>query len=352
MRLEAGSAGTILRTVTAVLGLGLLAAAVAGSCGVTNDAPGSTPSPATTPPATAGAAGTVTSGAAPEQPTEFRVAFINLLSPLSLDANNPAAAQTFDQRLDTVIEELRAFNPDSVGFNEASWTKATGSAAEKLAKALKMELQYARANPWFPGQTKEQSDETVKLTGFEEGELILSRHPILRYERVTLNPRTSETGEGRAGLHVVVKGSPPLGAIDVYITHLTGGDEKLRAAQTADFIGFIGRTRGQGPLLVLGDLNEPPGSAVQKAFLAVGLADVAATKTEDPLATCCRETITGEQPPLTARTDYIFASNWTLQGVGVFGQRPRKRVDGMLVYASDHNGLEATFSVPATQPQP
>ena len=338
-----------VRRAGAALALAILAALAAGSCGGPDPAPEGTPQPATTPLSTPGTTGTVPAGQGAELPTQFRVAFINLLSPLSLDVNNPAAAQTFDQRLEIVIEELRAFNPDIVGFNEASWTKATGSAAEKLAKALKMELQYARANPWFPGQTTEQSDETVKLTGFEEGELILSRYPILRYERKALNPRTSETGEGRAGLHVVVKGPGALGEIDVYITHLTGGDEKLRAAQAADFITFIGATRGAGPLLVLGDLNEAPGSAVQRAFLTAGLIDLAATRTDKPLNTCCREAITGEQPPLASRTDYIFASNWTLQSVDAFGLLPRKRADGVLVYASDHNGLEAAFGVPNPQ---
>ena len=186
----------------------------------------------------------------------------------------------------------------------------------------------------------------------EEGELILSRYPILRYERKALNPRTSENGEGRAALHVIVKGPGALGEIDVYITHLTGGDEKLRTAQTADFIAFIGATRGKGSLIVFGDLNDQPGGAVQKAFLAGGLVDVAAAAGK-PLLTCCREAVTGEQPPLQSRTDYIFATgNWNLQSVDVFATLPRKRADGTLVYASDHDGLEATFSIPPDTPQP
>jgi len=350
VRRDHGQHGTLLRTVA--VALALLGALTVGSCGTADPAPEDTPQPSQTP-STPAPTSTAPAAQGQEPPIQVKIAFINLLSPLALDANNPAAAQTFDQRLDIVIEELRAFNPDIVGFNEASWTKATGSAAEKLAKALKMELQYGRANPWFPGQTKEQSDEIVKLTGFEEGELILSRYPILRYERKALNPRTSETGEGRAGLHVVVRGPGGLGEIDVYITHLTGGDEKLRTAQTADFIAFIGTTRGNGPLVVLGDLNEQPGGAVQQAFLTAGLADVAATTADKPLLTCCREAVTGEQPPLQSRTDYIFtAGNWSLQTVGAFATLPRKRADGALVYASDHDGLKATFTLPPDLPQP
>lgn len=284
-------------------------------------------------------------------PSQIKVAFINLLSPLSLDANNQVAADTFDQRLEIIIEELRVFNPDIVGFSEASWTRATGSAAEKLAKALKMEFQYARANPWFPGQTKEQSDETVKLIGFEEGELILSRYPILRYERRALNPRTSESGEGRAALHVVVRIPGQVAELDVFITHLTGADEKVRAAQGADFVTFISATRGQGPVLVLGDFGETPGGQVAQALVATGLIDAAATFPGIvPATTCCRASIIGEQPPLAGRTDYVFVSGLSVESVGMFGLVPRKRADNTLVYASDHNGIEVVFRLPVPTP--
>lgn len=286
-----------------------------------------------------------------EAPTQLKVAFINLLSPLSRDANNPVASDTFDQRLEIVIEELRAFNPDIVGFNEASWTKATGSAAEKLAKALKLEFQYARANPWFPGQTQEQSDETVKLTGFEEGELILSRYPILRYERRALNPRTSETGEGRAALHVVVRVPGLAETIDVYITHLTGADEKVRAAQGADFLTFVSATRGSGPHLVMGDLSELPDRGVAQALVAAGLVDAAAVFPGIvPIVTCCRAAIIGEQPGLTLRTDYIFVTGLPVESVGMFGLAPRKRADNSLVYASDHNGIQVVLRLAGAAP--
>lgn len=344
-----GRRGAVARWALLALAAGALLATACADDSPPNEWP---PTPTAGP--SAPPSGTLTPVASPDElPGQVKVSFINLLSPLSLDANNPVAAETFDQRLETLAEELRAFNPDIAGFNEASWTKGTGSAAEKLAKALKMELQYARANPWFPGQTKEQSDETVKLTGFEEGELILSRYPILRYERRALNPRTSETGEGRAALHVVLRGPGTLGEIDVYITHITGGDEKVRSAQAADFITFISATRGKGPLLVMGDLGEGPEGPVAKALAAAGLADVvaaAARPGEAPIATCCREAILGEQLPLVGRTDYIFVAGLAIGPVEPFGLLPRKRADGTLVYASDHNGIEVTFAIPDPPP--
>src|SRR5829696_9336114 len=49
-------------------------------------------------PSPSGGVGTVVADPTPE-PTEFRVAYINLMSPLSLDATNTTANDTFDTRL-------------------------------------------------------------------------------------------------------------------------------------------------------------------------------------------------------------------------------------------------------------
>ena len=281
-------------------------------------------------------------------PSEFRVAFINLMSPVALDATDSAASDTYDQRLDLIIEELKAFKPDMVGFNEATNTKAHDSAVAKLAKELKMEQQQVRANPWFPNATKEQNDEIAKQSGFEEFEVILARasFPILKADRSWVNPRTSET-EGRAVLHVVVKTPTPLNNIDVYITHLTGGGDKVRGAQAASVLGFVNDTRGSGPLLLMGDLSDVSTSAAYKVFVAGGLRDAGSAAN---LPTCCREKIVGEQPPLTLRTDYFFADRWAAPTLQLWGDKPHARADGTLLYPSDHNGLMAVFPLAAPAP--
>jgi endonuclease/exonuclease/phosphatase family metal-dependent hydrolase len=294
-------------------------------------------SPTPTPP--------ITSVSQGQQPTELRVAFINLMSPIAVDANNAVAAQTFEQRLDALLEEIKAFNPDIVAFNEVSWTKANGSATERITKALKMEFQPVRANPWFPGQSKEESDKTAQQIGFEEGELVLSRYPILRAERKALNPRTSET-ESRAALHLVIRAPMPIGEMDVYITHLTGGGDRVRQAQAADFTAFVARTRGHGPALIVGDLGETPDGAAPATIVQAGFLDlVPVLAPEISIATCCRDALVAEQPAVTARTDYIFARGLLATGLAVFGEKPKKQADGTLLYGSDHNGLFVTFSL-------
>ncbi len=296
---------------------------------------------ATATPASSGVAWDLT----PSAPSELRVGFINLMSPVTVDADNTIAAETYDQRLTLLIEQLKPLKLDIIGFNEATKTTIHGNVRERLAKELKMEFQYVRANPWFPTSTKEQNDELVKQIGFEEGELILSRYPILRYEQKWLNPRTSET-EGRAALHIVVSVPGIADDVDVYITHLTGGGDRVRTSQAGALLNFIATTRGQGPTVIMGDLSETPGSPTPKAIVDWGMTDVAAALPEDrALQTCCRESVAGEQPPVASRTDYIFADRWKATSVAAFADAPGKRVDGSPLYSSDHNGLFAVFPI-------
>ncbi|MEP7217119.1 MAG: hypothetical protein ABI782_12765, partial [Anaerolineaceae bacterium] len=237
---------------------------------------------------------------------------------------------------------------DVVVLNEWTITKAHGNPAARLGKELKMEYQWVRANPWFPGQSKEQNDAIADQIGFQEGELILSRHRILRAEPRWLNPRTSET-EGRAVLHVVLQAPAPLGEVDLYVTHLTSGEDRVRAAQVLSVTAAIKETHGSGPLLLVGDMGVLPGSATLQPFLEAGLVDLIA---DTPLVTCCRDAITGDLPPLTTRTSYIFGTDWLGPKAWQFGDKPKSRADGSLLYTSDHNGIFAVFPVRSPEQRP
>ena len=269
-------------------------------------------------------------------PTELRVAFIDLLSPIPLDKTNTEASDTYDARLALVIQELEAFQPDVVGFNGVTTTTAHGNEGEALATALKLEAQSVRANPWFPGQTQAQNDAIAKQIGYAEGDMILSRYPILKADSVWLNPRTSET-EGRAALHIVVKAPGSSGNVDIYITHLTGGDEKIRTAQAEAVTTWIGKTRGTGPLLVMGDLGAGPSSGAYQAFIASGLRDVAVADAgtgDVPASTCCRDHVVGLQPPLTMRTSFVFSEGWASEGATIFGDQAMPQPGGTVLYGA------------------
>jgi len=92
--------------------------------------------------------------------------------------------------------------------------------------------------------------------------------------------------------------------------------------------------------IVMGDFSEAPGSTVFDPFVRMAFVDVAQAL---PGGTCCRESVAGVQPDLTARTDYIFAHGWTPVSVVMFADKPGERADGTPLYASDHNGLAAVF---------
>ena len=317
----------------------LMAAFVLVACGGDSDDDGAR-TPVTTVAATSTALAPSASGT-PAPIREFKVAFINLYSPLTVDGS-PIAGQTFEARLEILIEEMRRFNPDLIAFNEASRT-GYGDAIERLVSELKMEFYYVRANPWPAGKSKEQSDEIAKQVGYEEGEIIFSRYPILDSDPpIALNPLSSETGERRVLLHAVIKAPAPLHEVDVYVTHLTGGGERIREAQAADIVEQIKKTQKDRPALLIGDMGDPVGSPTYKVFSDAGFKDPG---WEDDLATCCRATVIGEQKPLTARPDCIMGQGFPSGSVQIFAQHAVTRSDGTKLYASDHNGLFAVFSL-------
>lgn len=280
-------------------------------------------------------------------PNELRVAYLNLMSPIVVDVTDPVASETFAQRLELVIEAVGALRPDIFAVSEATWTKEHGSAWAKLAAGLGMEgSSFARATPWFPGQTEAESDALRNLVGFEEGEYLLVRSPyaILRSERKTLNPRVSEA-EARAALHVVVRGPGALGEIDVYVARLAGSEE-TRLAQARDLLVWVELTRGSGLVLLFLGLDAPPESPIAALFRDRNYVDVAAPF--GTLPTCCRPNVLTEtpQPPLELRTDYIFTNGWPAVSVVTFADTPRVLEGGKLLYPSDHAGLLAAIPVP------
>ena len=332
---------TFAAVALAVVGI-LVALAAASACGGGDDPIDIIPPPGTATPTLAPSAAT----AEPTTPpTEFRVAYINLLSPRTLDETNTAPTETFEERLAMVIEELKVFKPDLVAFSEATWTQDLDDAAAVLTRELRMESRFVRTKPWFPGFSVEENDKQVKTLGWEESELVLVRGNIfvpVDGGRTWLNPRTSEIEvPGALWLRVKVPGSEA--AVDVFVSHFTGVDATARARQAGDFAQFIKDRRGAGPVLVMGDFGDPPDAPSVQAVQELGLVDAFAGS---PVQTCCRAGILNEQPELTSRTDFLFTSGWAPSAVAVFAHEPKKRDDGTLVYASDHNGITAVFQLP------
>lgn len=295
------------------------------------------------------------------------MAYVNLQSPIVVDENDLVAAETYEERLQILVDELKAFRPDIVGVSEATWTKETGQAWAKLASGLGMEAQFGRSNPWYPGQSLAESDQTRDLVGFEEGEAVLSRFPILEGTRIALNPRTSES-EGRAALRVTVL-VPGVGEVDVYVARLSG-DAGTRAQQAISLSLNVELSRGMSPRILMADLGVGPDDISAQLFTAQRYYD-AASAAEDgaELGTCCRSQVlvagnptgtpglspttqpvepgtpTSEPEPGMSTTMYIFASSWRAVEFDLVGDEPQLRPDGSQLYASDHNGISAVLKL-------
>jgi hypothetical protein len=83
-------------------------------------------------------------------------------------------------------------------------------------------------------------------------------------------------------------------------------------------------------------------STTYEVFRQAGFMDPA---WEQPLSTCCRSSVVGDQPELTTRPDCIMALGFASGTVQLFAQSPVSQPDGTKLYASDHNGLFAVFSL-------
>lgn len=328
----------VLPLIAGVVMVALIAACGSGPGQNSPFPPTPSPSPSPTQPP-------VTPEPTPE-PTEFRVAYINLMSPLTVDETDTVPGDTYETRLQLIVADLKAFNPDVVGFSEATRTDEYGDTIARLATELRMQPQAVHVNPFFEGASDERLKELADEFGWQENELILirgDRFPDLGASYKWLVPRTS-LAEARRALHVKVKGPGETGDIDLFITHLTDGGEEVRGAQATAFANFIVAERSFNPAVVMVDLNDGPESPAYQALRAIGLED--AFEGTDVL-TCCRISVTGAQEPFTERTSFLFGWAWSPSETGTFGTSGATAADGTVIYPSDHLGVWAVFPLGA-----
>ncbi len=127
----------------------------------------------------------------------------------------------------------------------------------------------------------------------------------------------------------------------------------LREVQAMELAAAIA---GQSNAVIMGDLNDVPGSPLYDVLIDAGLTDVwpalrpgvAGYTDKHPYD------LSNAHPTLTARKDYIFARgldgpSGSLQGaVELLGDTPAERVDGAFgpIWPSDHAGVLATLLLP------
>jgi endonuclease/exonuclease/phosphatase family metal-dependent hydrolase len=142
--------------------------------------------------------------------------------------------------------------------------------------------------------------------------------------------------------------------LELFHTHLEAYDEKIREAQAAELLGFLAAQTAAAPdrpVLLLGDLNATPQSAVYEGLSAAGFVDAFAAAGQGSGSTCCQEADLGnQQSSASMRIDYVFVrtrARNTRDLVAacelVLDQRVPRSDGRGLVWPSDHCGVLAAL---------
>jgi hypothetical protein len=152
------------------------------------------------------------------------------------------------------------------------------------------------------------------------------------------------TIEGRAYTIVSTHPEPDLGG---------NSFEQLRAVQLGEIAASLGDA---APTLLMGDLNDVPGSPMYQVLTGAGFTDVwAALRPGVRGLTCCHATDLSDRiPRFDERIDYVFVRGFGHGNREVLGQvtrtglLPSDRIDGPLgeIWISDHAGLIVTLLLP------
>ena len=137
-------------------------------------------------------------------------------------------------------------------------------------------------------------------------------------------------------------------------THLESGEapglDQLRAAQAAELAGALA---GPAPAVLMGDLNDIPGSPMYQVLVGAGFTDVwEALRPGNRGFTCCHlPGLSNVRQEFHERIDYVFLGNGRYEGglegrINRLGDDPADRVPGPdhPLWPSDHAGLVARLN--------
>ncbi|KAA3662237.1 MAG: hypothetical protein DWQ04_14030 [Chloroflexi bacterium] len=238
-----------------------------------------------------------------------------------------------EQRVDLIASEIRKLNPDFVFLQEVPFIKNHDNFVTCLAEKTGMNYVYFRANG------------NLKLIGFEEGQLILSRFPLQDIHFTELMPQAAFF-EHRVVLHA--KTETPQGGIDLYVTHLTNGATEINKAQTNALLEYVEKT-ATNTAVIAGDFNAAETTSQIKTLNAQWIDSYRTIHPHDSGFTCCvNQLLNGDPNSFDSRLDYLFISPRTneviVHDAALVWKRPYPTPDGNL-WASDHIGLLVTLEL-------
>lgn len=231
--------------------------------------------------------------------------------------------QDWPTRLEAIVEGVRAADPDVICLQEVLQNPELPNQASTLADRLGYRAYFAS---WDSAGSAKRY-----------GNAILTRHPVVDSGFRLLDP----PDDYRVVAHV--RADPGTGPLDVYCTHLHHTQERpeTRRAQIGDALAFVEATRGDGPVVLAGDLNARVGDPELRT-LRDRFTDAYGAVHEDAEEITTLNTAKGHTP---RRIDHIFVApgkTTTLvpEAARLVLDEP---VDG--VWGSDHFGVLVRLEV-------
>jgi endonuclease/exonuclease/phosphatase family metal-dependent hydrolase len=255
---------------------------------------------------------------------------------------------TLEARLGLLARALVAADPDVIILQEVSLTPSRkhGSVAERLRDLLN--------GPILPGEGYGSAVAMAhgsRLISFFEGSAILSRYGIESAETIGFRAQSRFPPERRIALRVVLRGER--GPIEVVGTHLTNvearrGGIPVRELQARELVDRVLRTGvSTRPLVIGGDFNSLPGSAVVSGMLEVGVVDAwAVARPGEGGFTALEGEVTDPAARATERIDYLFVRGARVLEAAPFLDAPGDGPDRTPLWASDHVGVLVRIALP------
>ncbi len=276
----------------------------------------------------------------------------------------------FPSRAAALAQEIERYRPHAVGLQEISVIRI-GALELPFLPILLQAIQARGLNYQVAAQV--QNIDATPATGVQ---LVDYDVLLVDAERVAVNSSIEENFVQRVGpitptvslIRGYVGANVTIGGEDYTIisTHPEPNFEGLpvdfpllRAAQIGEIVTALG---GTSPAIIMGDLNDHPGSPMYQVLTGAGFTDVWAEFRPGVVGfTCCHETdLSDSRPRFDERIDYVFVRGFehgnreALGQVTRFGDQPSDRVDGPLgkIWISDHAGLVVTLLRPPGPPAP
>lgn len=252
--------------------------------------------------------------------------------------------QELDHRLDILLEELRGFDVDILGLQEASTGDGRGNVAARVAKRLGFYFVYAPAS--FRLFSSERLNTVTNwVMNLTEGPAIVSRFPIKSWQAYDL-PRCGRFTDPRVLLCADL--DTPWGALPVCSTHTSG-----LACHTESIIRLTESRRGALPLLLMGDFNAPEDSpAITALTQGAGFVDAFRIVNPGVAGQTVWQQVDAPHPTVFRRVDYLFLAPGREVPGRVLSSRvvlntPRRLVDGRTLWPSDHYGVLTEVQIEA-----